>query len=414
MTCVRAAALLLAVVTSAGCGSTRESEGLPPLLTELPRSLTGGESVIISANNQFGFDLLQEVRKGGASGNIFLSPLSAVMALGMAMNGAAGTTLDSMRLALRFGAVPMAEINASARSLAALLLGLDSTSTFAIANSIWTRHGFAFLPAFLAACQASFDATVQSLDFGTPQAVGTINAWVSQHTAGRIPTILDRIDPAEVMFLINAIYFKGSWRVGFDPSDTRAGTFHAEGGSTQSVPMMYLAKRKHRIGATADARILELLYGNGAWALDLVLPKPGRTLADLTAGLTVTRWSEWLATLAEQEALIALPKFRLEYERTLKDDLSALGMRVAFDQSGRADFSGMGGQPGELFLSRVTQKTYVDVNEEGTEAAAATLVGVGVTSAPLPFLVDRPFLFAIRERLSGTILFLGQVTRIPE
>lgn len=406
------ATLLLAL--AAGCGSTHESDGPPPLLTELPRSLSGTESLIISANNQFGFDLLLELRKTGGAGNIFVSPLSAVMALGMAMNGAAGTTLDSMRLALRFGTVPMADINTSAKSLTALLLGLDSSSTFAIANSIWTRQGFDFLPAFLAACQDAFGATVQALDFGSPQAVPTINTWVSQQTAGRIPTILDQIDPAEVAFLINAIYFKGSWRLGFDPADTRSGPFTAADGTIQTVPMMHLDKRKHRVGGTSEAQILELLYGNGAWALDIVLPNPNRTLADITAGLTVTRWSEWLATIGERELPVSLPKFRLEYDRALMDDLSALGMRVAFDQTGRADFSGMAGQPGDLYLSRVTQKTFVEVNEEGTEAAAATLVGVGLTSAPLSFDVNRPFLFAIRERLSGTILFLGQVTRIPQ
>jgi serpin B len=309
--------------------------------------------------------------------------------------------------------VPVADINASTHSLLDLLDGLDPSSTFQIANSIWTRQGFTFLPAFLAACQTFFDAQVQALDFASPQALGTINGWVSTKTNGKIPAILDRIDASEIAFLVNAIYFKGAWRIAFDPKDTRDAPFHAIDGTTQSVKTMSLASRTHRYGTTAEAQIVELLYGNGAYAMTIVLPKANRSLADITDGLTITRWGEWLATLSDHPIPLTLPRFKLEYTRAMREDLSALGMRVAFDPTGRANFSGMAGAPGELFLSRVTQKTFVDVNEEGTEAAAATVVGVGVTSAPVVLEINRPFLFVLRERLSGTIFFVGQITRIP-
>jgi serpin B len=174
---------------------------------------------------------------------------------------------------------------------------------------------------------------------------------------------------------------------------------------------MSLSPLTHRYAFTPDAQIVELLYGNGAFAMTIVLPHPDRSLADLTAGLTTARWTAWTGALADRSIGLTLPRFKVEYSRTMKDDLTALGMGVAFTD--RADFSGMAGQPGDLLITRVIQKTFVDVNEEGTEAAAATVVGVGPTSAPSVLQIDRPFLFAIRERLSGTIFFLGQITRIP-
>ncbi len=408
----RASSLMILLALGAGCGSpTDESREPPPLLASLPRTLSAPEALLIGANNQFGFDLLQEIRRTGAGDNIFISPLSATMALGMALNGAAGSTLDSMRQALRFGTASMADINAGYRSLIDLLAGLDPTSKFSIANSIWTRQGFAFLPAFLTTGQTWFDAEVRALDFDAPAALTTINDWVSSKTSGKIPAILERIDRDEVMFLINAIYFKGAWRLAFDPDDTRDAAFHAGDGTTQSVKTMRLPAKTQRYGFTPDAQIVELLYGNGAFTMLIVLPHENRTLADVATGLTSARWAEWTAALADRSIPLTLPKFRVEYTRTLKDDLSALGMGVAFTD--RADFSGMAGQPGDLLITRVIQKTFVDVNEEGTEAAAATVVGIGPASAPQVLEINRPFLFAIRERLSGTVFFLGQITRIP-
>jgi len=342
-------------------------------------------------------------------------PISATMALGMTLNGAAGLTLDSMRVALHLGIASQSEVNAGFRSLIDLLRSLDSTSEFRIANSIWATIGIPWRPEFLDAGRTSFDAEIRSLDLQAPATPGIINDWVKEKTNGKIPTILDQISSDEVMFLINAIYFKGQWRLGFDPKRTAPGTFQPALGPVQTVPMMSLEPDTLRYGAAPGVELVELLYGNGAFAMTIVLPQPGRTLADLTEGLDAARWAEWTAGLGKTKLGLVLPKFRLEYKRELKDDLSSLGMRRAFDPA-LADFGGMADLAqlgGNLFLTRVTQKTFVDVNEEGTEAAAATSVGVGVTSAPAMFVVNRPFLFAIRERFSGTVLFLGQITRIP-
>lgn len=401
--------LLLAACT----GSTEENQGPPPLLTALPRVLTAAETQAVSAGNQFGFDFLREARRGAPDSNHFLSPLSASLALGMTLNGAAGPTLDSMRIALRLAGRSTDEVNAGYRNLISLLQGLDARSQFRIANSIWAHAGLAVLPAFLEAGRTNFDAEVRSLDFGAPATLGTINDWVNTKTNGKISRILDQIAADEVMFLINAIYFKGSWRQAFDPARTQNAPFNAAGGVVQSVRTMTLPAEKQRYLSTRNLEIVELLYGNGAFAMTIVLPRPDRTLADVTEGLDAAQWTEWIADLHDREIGLALPKFKLEYKRTLNDDLSAMGMRIAFDPS-RADFSRIANvAPERLFITKVLQKTFVDVNEEGTEAAAATSVGIGPTSAPPILEINRPFLFAIRERFSGTILFLGQITSIP-
>jgi len=405
---------LPALLLATACSLFTENGGAPPLLTTLPRSLTASESLLVSASNEFGFALFRQVRAAPADANVFLSPTSAAMALGMTLNGAAGLTLDSMRVALGLGIASLADINASYRSLIDLLRGLDPNSEFAIANSIWAQSGFPWKPTFLDAARTSFDAEVQSLDLQNPASLGVINDWVNQKTNGKIPTILDNIAQDEVMFLINAIYFKGAWRKAFDPDHTSPGTFQSVSGS-QTVSMMSLGSDNDvRFAETAEAQVAELLYGNGAFAMTLVLPQPGGSLGDLAAGLDAAKWAQWVGGLHEVKIGLAMPKLRLEYKRELKDDLSALGMRRAFDPN-LADFGAIAelGQIGNLFLTRVTQKTFVDVNEEGTQAAAVTSVGVGVTSAPAVFLVNRPFLFAIRERLTGTVLFFGQITRVP-
>jgi serpin B len=403
------ALLLLAACT----GSTEESHGPPPLLTALPRALSAAESRMVSAGNQFGFDLLQQSRRGAPDANLFISPVSISMALGMTINGASGTTFDSMRTAMRLAGTSIDEINAGYRSLIDLLIKLDPTSQFQIANSIWARAGVPFLPGFLTANRTNFDAEVQSLDFSAPATLGTINDWVSAKTHGKIPTILDGIDSDEVMFLINAIYFKGSWRLAFDPKQTQSAPFNSADGSIQSVRMMTQLAELQRYSSTRDFEMVELLYGNGAFAMDIVLPRPDRTLADVTEGLDAARWAEWMTDLHDREIGLALPKFTLEYKQLLNADLAALGMGIAFDPE-RADFTGMANlAPDRLYLTKVMHKTFVDVNEEGTEAAAVTSVGVGATSAPPTMQIDRPFLFAIRERLTGTILFLGQITRVP-
>lgn len=411
--CPRAvgAATLLAVLAACGSG-TGPSDGPPPLLTELPRPLTAAESGIAAAVNEFSFRLLRAAQAQDPAATIFLSPLSASMALGMTMNGADGSTLAQMREALGFGSMPQAEVNAGYKGLITLLAGLDNTSDMAIANSIWAREGVPFAPAFLDAGRTWFDAEVQDVDFEDPATLALVNGWVKEKTGGKIPNLLDSFDPDIVMALINAIYFKGAWRTPFDPKRTSTGTFRGTAGD-HSVPMMRRTGNFTVATGHPDFVAAELAYGNGAFAMTLLLPREGRTPAQVAAGLTPATWAGLVGGLADAGgAELVMPRLRLDYRRDLGTDLIGLGMTDAFSEQ-LADFSRLVVPPPQLLITSVVQKTFLEVNEEGTTAAAATAVQVGVTSAPVPVILDRPFLLVLRERLSGTILFIGQISNIP-
>jgi serine protease inhibitor len=401
----------LGIALNIACsGATEPRPGEPtPVLEALPRALSAGEQKVIAANNDFSFSLFRRLGTAAPDSNVFVSPLSASMALGMAMNGASGTTFDEMRVTLGFGTASESEIDQGYKSLIALLRGLDPGVDFRIANSIWMREGFPVTPSFLDAGRTWFDAQATSLDFASPGAVKSINDWVSTATAGRIPTILDQIRSDEVMYLINAIYFKGSWRAKFDPALTIDAPFHGIGGDQP-------AKLMHREGTirylrTPTFSAVDLPYGNSAYSMSVVLPNAGQTVDAVLASLQADTWSAWAAQFQDAETDLYLPRLELTWGRMLIPDLKALGMRAAFDDG--ADFSRLSSVG--VFITTVMQKTYVKVNEEGTEAAAVTNVGIGVTSAPLRsvFRVDRPYVFVIRERLSGTILFLGAIRRMP-
>jgi serine protease inhibitor len=399
------------LVVAAACSiSTEPTDGPPAKLDAPPRSLTAGEVKLVGAANGFSFDLFRRLSAAQKDSNVFASPLSASMALGMAMNGAAGSTYDQMRATLGFGTATDQEIDESYKSLIALLRGLDPAVDVRVANSVWYSAGFPFNASFLDAAKTWFDAQVTSLDFQSATAPATINGWVSTATEGRIPTILDRIEDGQVMFLINAIYFKGSWREKFDPAQTQDAQFRGVAGSQ---PM----KLMHRHGKVAslytqDFAAVDLPYGNSAYTMTVVLPHEGKSIDAVAASLRSSDWATWMSQLHEGELDVYLPRFKLQWERMLIPDLQALGMRDAFVDSG-ADFTRMSPRGRELFISVVKQKTYVDVNEEGTEAAAVTNVGISLTSAPVPFRVDRPFVFVIRERLTGTIVFMGKIVRMP-
>jgi serine protease inhibitor len=403
------------VLLFAACNSSTGPGGPPPLLTELPRALSAAELRIVDGANAFAFDLLRETtRQLPSDSNAFLSPLSASMALGMALNGANGETFDSVQNALRLAGLTQEEINQGYRDLIALLGELDSRTEMRIANSMWGRDGFSIEPAFIDAGKTFFDAEVKTLDFGSASAVSTINDWVSGKTRARIPKVLDQISQAEILFLINAIYFKGKWRLEFDPENTEIGPFQAADGRPRSASLMRQTDTL-RYDETAEYQAVDLLYGNGSFAMTVLLPKAGQP-AEVLAGLNPTAWRDLAGRFRDANVRLTLPRFKVEYSRQLKDDLTALGMGIAFDDT-RADFYRIADvRPDRLYITRVDQKTFVEVNEEGTEAAAATVVGIGVTSAPqvVEMRVDRPFVFAIRERLSGTVLFLGLMNVVGE
>jgi len=255
-----------------------------------------------------------------------------------------------------------------------------------------------------------FDAQVKGLDLSKPSSADVINAWVSDATSKKIPKIIDDFDGDEVMFLINAIYFKGQWESQFKKSNTADAPFHALDGTTQNVPMMgQTGPFRRSFGTDYDA--FDLPYGNTAFTMTVVIPKQGDINA-FTESLTEAKWKAIDAAMTKSEIVVGLPKFKLEWKKNLNDQLKALGMSVAYDDTS-ADFSRMSASTQRLVISDVIQKTFVDINEEGTEAAAATSVGAVPTSMPPLIRADRPFVFAIRERLSGTIMFIGKITKLP-
>jgi len=382
----------------------------PDLITQLPRALTPAEELVLARSNSFGFGLLREAdaRRGPDQPNTILSPLSASMALGMALEGADGETFTEMQAVLGFEGMTREDINASYAGLMDLLLDLDPAVEVGIANSAWSRLEFPFVDAYFDAITQSFDAVVQELDFDDPGAKDVINQWVNDKTHGRIQEIIDQISPLDILFLINAVYFKGDWTTKFKKDETHQAPFRLDDGTQITATMMSGKIPYAGIGAPEDGRtVAELPYGGQAFGMVVVLPGPAETVDDLLSGLDDATWKGWIESLHTQEVLVQIPKFELEWDGLLNEALKALDMSRAFIPL-LADFSRMTPAP-TAHISAVRQKTYMRVDEEGTEAAAATSVTVGITSAGPNIVVDRPYLLAIRERLSGSILFMGAI-----
>jgi serine protease inhibitor len=407
----RMAALAAAAVALNGCGTSSSEPGSRPARNDLPRALTAQEQQVQSAANAFSFALWQKLNAEQPGKNIFASPLSASFALGMTLNGAAGTTLGEMRSALQFGNTAVTDINAGYKSLMQLLTTLDPSVTMQIANSIWYRNTLTVNKPFVDAVTSSFDATVTALDFqDVSGSLSRINGWVDTKTNHKITSILDDIPRDAVMYLINAIYFKAGWREKFDPSRTTDGVFHGASGD-HTVPLMH-RNDKMSYAETATYQSVDLPYGDSSFTMTVILPKPATNVDAVAASLTAAGWSALTSSFATSQVDLALPKMKLEWSASLVPELKALGMQAAFLN---ADFTPMSPSGNQLVISDVKQKAYVDVNEEGTEAAAVTSVGIVVTSAPLSQVmrVDHPFIFAIRERLTGTVLFIGKVVSLP-
>jgi serine protease inhibitor len=408
---LRPAVLCAAAFALGACESlTGPGTGEQPPLDRLPRALSVQEQQLIRASNSFAFDILRETIRDEPAENIFLSPLSASLALGMTLNGARGPTQDEMRAVLGYGNASMAEVNAAYRSLIDLLLGLDSKVDMRIANSVWALEGFPFHQSFYDTVRQYFDATATSLDFYQPGAAAVINGWVKEKTGGRIESIVpDPIPARVVMYLINAIYFKADWTHQFDRSATRDAQFTRASGERLNVKMMNRTGRALHYYSPQGVAVVELPYSRGAYAMTLVLPPAGVDVDAFAAGMTQQQWNAWLDAMEEGQLALGVPRFRLEYETTMNNPLIALGMGRAFGTLPDTDFSGLSPYGRDLYISRVMQKTFVDVNEEGTEAAAATAVEISRVSGPPSITFDRPFIVAIRERLTGTLLFLGKV-----
>ena len=381
--------------------------------TEPIRELSSSEAALIEADNSFGLKLFKEINAEETDSNVFISPLSISMALGMTYNGSAGSTEEAMRTTLEFGDLSMGEVNESYKSLIELLEGIDSDVEFNIANSIWHRDDRVFEQDFFERCRDYFDARVSGLDFSQSDAVkDTINNWVEENTNGKIKKILNFVHPDAIMYLVNAIYFNGTWTYQFDEEDTKDDIFHIHGGGTKECKMMEI-KSRFKYFEDSLLQAIDIPYGKGNYSMTILLPREGEDIDLLIAELTQEKWDEWMSDFYEDSVNLFLPKIKLEYktDSILKDVLIAMGMEIAFD-SEEADFTGMY-NPGGIWINRVIHKTFLEIDEEGTEAAAATVVEMMESAGPgtghPTIFVNRPYLLAIREHHSGTILFIGKI-----
>lgn len=375
------------------------------------RPLTVQEQKTITSSNDFAFRSFAELSKSGESENIFISPLSISMALTMAYNGADSETKQAIGRTLGFEAASDEEINKSYKDLVALLQGIDRKVIFTSANSLWHDRNYKLQAPFVQLNKDYFNATVQGLDFASPTAVGQINNWVKSSTNNKIDKILDEISREQVLFLINAIYFKGTWTYPFDKKLTKPGQFYLENGTAITHNFMTLKKGEYLYYSDDTKQLINLPYGNEQYSMTIVLPNGNNTLGQLIPELSSANLNNWLGSGTKRTWDLHMPKFKLEYEEKLNDVLTTLGMGVAF--SGGADFSRMLEGQTRLAISQVKHKTFVEVNEEGTEAAAVTSVGMEVTSMPPSIDINRPFVFLIREKSSGAILFIGKLMQ-PE
>lgn len=375
------------------------------------RELSELEKTLVRSSGDFGLKLFKKVDQTEGNNNIFVSPLSISMALGMTLNGANGMTKDEMEQTLELAGLSVEDINQSYQSLIQLLTGIDPKVQFQIANSIWYRQGMTFEQDFIDLNKTWFNARVAAVDFNNAEtAAAILNSWVSQNTNDRIKKIVEPadIDGNTVMFLMNAIYFKGTWTYQFDKSMTRMENFSLPDGTKKPVLTMHLNGDLDYM-QNEFFRAVDLPYGDGKYSMMILAPGDGVEMGAMIAQLSGTNWQNWINEFSKQTVALTLPKFKLEYEIRLNDVLIALGMRSAF-YAGQADFTRMQ-KTGGLFISEVKHKTFVEVDENGTEAAAVTSVEIGMTSVSksIQMRIDRPFVFAIREHNSNSILFIGKI-----
>ncbi len=364
--------------------------------------------------NDFGFSLYEHIAAEKAGENIFISPLSISLALAMARGGAAGGTADEMSEVLGLAGWTGEKIYSANGELMERLGTETEGVTLDIANSLWCRKGLDFDPAFLERTGGYFRAEARSLDFSSADAPGIINGWVSEHTAGMIDEIVRSIDPLTILFIINAVYFKGGWKHPFDSEETREEDFHTARGGVERVDMMHKSGRFfYKRGSCYQA--VQLPYGDGRMSMYLFLPDSGVTFEELYDRLPDGDWMRWLGpdNFSRREGSIALPRFRAEFETGLQELLERLGMVKAFDRN-EADFSGMtSGGPERVWIDEILHKAVIEVTEKGTEAAAATsvvVVGASISvEEPFEMIFDRPFFFTIWDNATGTILFMGSI-----
>lgn len=370
---------------------------------------------VVSANTGFAFKLLNQLAKDQSGKNIFISPFGVSTVLQMTGSGAGGQTRMEMQQVLGTTALPQTTLNEANRYIYQALNRTDTNNVLTIANALWYQMGAPAKPDFIACNRQYFGATIDALDFSSPHSVDVVNTWASEKTRGKISRIVSGpFDSNTRLYLANAVYFKGKWMEPFDKGSTKDRPFHLKSGEQKQVPMMEQSRKfTYRRGSGYQA--VRLWYEGYSVAMYVFLPDPGSSPEKLLSIMNGDKWDRvTLPGFEDRDGTIVLPKFKLEYGVDLNQPLKTMGMKTAFESgSGRVDFSGISSRP--LYISDVRQQTFIEVNEEGTEAAAATgmtiLAGLETSPLPPPFkmIVDRPFLFLIADGQTGTILFMGTI-----
>ncbi|PZO38469.1 MAG: proteinase inhibitor I4 serpin [Pseudanabaena frigida] len=371
------------------------------------------DSRLVEANARFGFNLFDRIAQQDKNKNIFISPLSVSIALSMVYNGANGETQQEIARTLELQGIKIYDVNSFNQRIRQSLESGDKNVELNIANSLWVRKDIPIERSFLNIVKDFYQSEIRNLDFDNPSSIATINSWVKQQTKGKIDKILDRIDRDHLFFIINTLYFKGTWVNPFLKSGTEMKPFTLGDGTKNQYPAMsQWGEYLYYDAPTFQA--ISLPYGSRSrtssrrFSMEIFLPRRESNLADFQKQLTAKNWQDWSSKFALKGGFIQIPRFEIQYEINLNSVLQKLGMKIAFSPA--AEFRNLFSE--KAFINEVKHKTFINVNEEGTEAAAVTLVGAtrgGGVSAEFKMIVDRPFFFAISDRETGTILFMGAI-----
>ncbi|NQU51073.1 MAG: serpin family protein [Bacteroidetes bacterium] len=368
---------------------------------------------LVEADNTFGLEIFRKIRTESDKENIMISPLSISVALAMTYNGADGETKTEMETVLNLNGLTADDINASYKMLIGALQSLDKDVALKIANAIYYSDNFSVKSDFISTNQNYYDAEVESLNFSSPSSVRTINDWVAEKTNDKILKIIENLSPNDRMILLNAIYFNGIWNKKFDKNGTEIRNFKKKDVTILEIPMMN-KEDKLNYSSNELLQAIELPYGNGHYNMVLLLPEDGKTSQNIIEELSTENWKNWMADFETKDnVVVTMPRFKFAFDTRLKEVLKEMGMLKAFSPT-LADFTGIANDE-NLHISSVLHKSFIDVNENGSEAAAVTAVIIGVTSAgpdqiqKIYFTVDKPFVFAITEKDTDAILFIGEV-----
>lgn len=363
---------------------------------------------LIAAQTRFSLNLFSTVHKKDPKKNLFISPISISQAIAMIYNGAAAETQTAIGSALALEDLSLDDFNSANEDLRNALEYPGKDIQLSIANSIWTNQDTPISPNFIRRNQQFYNAKVESLDFNNKKSIGIINNWVKRNTQGKIEGIVDQLSEADRLILVNATYFKGEWSSPFKLEQTTPQDFSAPDGK-KTVPMM--AKRgTFRYFEMEGLQAVALPYGDRRLNLYVFLPKNGQTLDTVIQTLTPKTWTQWMSEFRTVPGYLQLPRFKMESKLELQKPLSELGMGIAF--SDKANFSSLSTRP--VQIDQVIHKTFVEVNESGTTAAAATAIGIRSTSVeavktPFDMKVNQPFLCVLRDDKTGAILFMGAI-----